>query len=56
VCRGRRHGRGHAGVRALAGGDKRFNDDYGMATTVEDKGDDAVSGDETCTRTPAAPL
>ncbi|MFI9757921.1 RHS repeat-associated core domain-containing protein [Streptomyces sp. NPDC051963] len=26
-------------------------DDYGMAQTVEDKGDDAVSGDETCTRT-----
>ncbi len=26
-------------------------DDYGMAETVEDQGDDAVSGDETCTRT-----
>lgn len=26
-------------------------DDYGMAQTVEDKGDDAVSDDETCTRT-----
>ncbi|WP_326647288.1 polymorphic toxin-type HINT domain-containing protein [Streptomyces sp. NBC_01750] len=26
-------------------------DAYGMAETVEDKGDDAVSGDETCTRT-----
>ncbi|MEV0635021.1 polymorphic toxin-type HINT domain-containing protein [Streptomyces sp. NPDC050619] len=26
-------------------------DGYGMPQTVEDKGDDAVSGDETCTRT-----
>ncbi|MFE3496148.1 polymorphic toxin-type HINT domain-containing protein [Streptomyces sp. NPDC059175] len=26
-------------------------DAYGMAETVEDKGDDAVTGDETCTRT-----
>jgi RHS repeat-associated protein len=26
-------------------------DDYGMPQTVEDQGDDAVSGDETCTRT-----
>ncbi|WP_347560685.1 RHS repeat-associated core domain-containing protein [Streptomyces sp. AcH 505] len=26
-------------------------DDYGMPLTVEDKGDDAVTGDETCTRT-----
>ncbi|MEU6080008.1 RHS repeat-associated core domain-containing protein [Streptomyces sp. NPDC047108] len=26
-------------------------DDHGMAETVEDRGDDAVSGDETCTRT-----
>ncbi|MFJ8794553.1 RHS repeat-associated core domain-containing protein, partial [Streptomyces sp. NPDC102462] len=26
-------------------------DDYGMPQTVEDKGDDAVTGDETCTRT-----
>ncbi|MDO0932943.1 polymorphic toxin-type HINT domain-containing protein [Streptomyces sp. DG2A-72] len=26
-------------------------DEYGMAQTVEDKGDDAVSDDETCTRT-----
>ncbi|MFD9224143.1 polymorphic toxin-type HINT domain-containing protein [Streptomyces sp. NPDC060064] len=26
-------------------------DAYGMADTAEDKGDDAVSGDETCTRT-----
>ncbi|UPZ28860.1 RHS repeat-associated core domain-containing protein [Streptomyces sp. LRE541] len=26
-------------------------DDYGMAETVEDQGDDSVSGDETCTRT-----
>ncbi|WP_078959957.1 RHS repeat-associated core domain-containing protein [Streptomyces sp. NRRL B-24085] len=25
-------------------------DDYGMASTVEDRGDDAVDGDETCTR------
>jgi RHS repeat-associated protein len=25
-------------------------DDYGMASTVEDRGDDAVNGDETCTR------
>ncbi|GAA4827072.1 RHS repeat-associated core domain-containing protein [Streptomyces ziwulingensis] len=25
-------------------------DDYGMPATVEDQGDDAVSGDETCTR------
>ncbi|MFE0040333.1 RHS repeat-associated core domain-containing protein [Streptomyces sp. NPDC059015] len=26
-------------------------DDYGMAATVEDKGDDGVTGDEKCTRT-----
>ncbi|MFE3329358.1 RHS repeat-associated core domain-containing protein [Streptomyces sp. NPDC059176] len=26
-------------------------DDYGMVEAVEDKGDDAVTGDETCTRT-----
>jgi RHS repeat-associated protein len=26
-------------------------DDYGMAATVEDQGDDAVTGDEKCTRT-----
>ncbi|MGC8918252.1 RHS repeat-associated core domain-containing protein [Streptomyces sp. PG2] len=26
-------------------------DDYGMAATVEDRGDDAVTGDEKCTRT-----
>ncbi|SCF61273.1 intein C-terminal splicing region/intein N-terminal splicing region/RHS repeat-associated core domain-containing protein [Streptomyces sp. MnatMP-M17] len=26
-------------------------DDYGMPVTIEDKGDDAVVGDETCTRT-----
>ncbi|GGJ60861.1 polymorphic toxin-type HINT domain-containing protein [Streptomyces brasiliensis] len=26
-------------------------DDYGMPQTVEDQGDDAVTGDETCTRT-----
>ena len=26
-------------------------DDYGMPTTVQDGGDDAVTGDETCTRT-----
>ncbi|MET8964277.1 polymorphic toxin-type HINT domain-containing protein [Streptomyces sp. NPDC004074] len=26
-------------------------DDYGMAQTVEDRGDDAVTGDESCTRT-----
>jgi RHS repeat-associated protein len=26
-------------------------DDYGMAETVEDQGDDAVTGDDTCTRT-----
>ncbi|MCP9205957.1 polymorphic toxin-type HINT domain-containing protein [Streptomyces sp. NEAU-Y11] len=26
-------------------------DDYGMATSVEDSGDDAVKGDETCART-----
>ncbi|MFF3032268.1 RHS repeat-associated core domain-containing protein [Streptomyces rubiginosohelvolus] len=27
------------------------HDDFGMPETVEDRGDDAVSGDETCTRT-----
>ncbi|MEV7142224.1 RHS repeat-associated core domain-containing protein [Streptomyces tauricus] len=30
---------------------KTTYDDYGMAETVEDQGDDAVSGDEKCTRT-----
>lgn len=30
---------------------KTSYDDYGMAETVEDEGDDSVSGDETCTRT-----
>jgi RHS repeat-associated protein len=30
---------------------KTAYDDYGMATTIEDQGDDAVSGDEKCTRT-----
>ncbi|MFF0202137.1 polymorphic toxin-type HINT domain-containing protein [Streptomyces sp. NPDC005017] len=30
---------------------KTAYDDYGMAATVEDLGDDAVSGDEKCTRT-----
>ncbi|MHA5048805.1 RHS repeat-associated core domain-containing protein [Streptomyces sp. SD15] len=30
---------------------KTTYDDYGMADTVEDQGDDAVSGDEKCTRT-----
>ncbi|MGW2492685.1 RHS repeat domain-containing protein [Streptomyces sp. NPDC001606] len=30
---------------------KTTYDDYGMAETVEDEGDDAASGDETCTRT-----
>ncbi|MFJ6539129.1 RHS repeat-associated core domain-containing protein [Streptomyces sp. NPDC091385] len=30
---------------------KTTYDDYGMAETVEDGGDDAVSGDEKCTRT-----
>ncbi|WP_407078335.1 RHS repeat-associated core domain-containing protein [Streptomyces sp. NPDC005435] len=30
---------------------KTTYDDYGMAETVEDEGDDAVSGDEKCTRT-----
>ncbi|WP_309485303.1 RHS repeat-associated core domain-containing protein [Streptomyces sp. WELS2] len=30
---------------------KTAYDDYGMATTVEDQGDDAVTGDEKCTRT-----
>ncbi|MEV4341012.1 RHS repeat-associated core domain-containing protein [Streptomyces sp. NPDC049590] len=30
---------------------KTTYDDYGMATTVEDQGDDAATGDEKCTRT-----
>ncbi|MGJ5752821.1 YD repeat-containing protein [Streptomyces puniciscabiei] len=30
---------------------KTAYDDYGMAETVEDQGDDAVTGDEKCTRT-----
>ncbi|WP_223773175.1 HYD1 signature containing ADP-ribosyltransferase family protein [Streptomyces sp. 135] len=30
---------------------KTTYDDYGMAETVEDNGDDAIPGDETCTRT-----
>ncbi|MFI1414859.1 RHS repeat-associated core domain-containing protein [Streptomyces sp. NPDC020707] len=30
---------------------KTTYDDYGMAATVEDQGDDAVAGDEKCTRT-----
>ncbi|MEU7052553.1 RHS repeat-associated core domain-containing protein [Streptomyces eurythermus] len=30
---------------------KTTYDDYGMAATVEDQGDDAVTGDEKCTRT-----
>ncbi|MGV9761685.1 RHS repeat-associated core domain-containing protein [Streptomyces tricolor] len=30
---------------------KTTYDDYGMATTVQDEGDDAVDGDEKCTRT-----
>ncbi|WP_405444447.1 RHS repeat-associated core domain-containing protein [Streptomyces achromogenes] len=30
---------------------KTAYDDYGMATTVEDQGDDAATGDEKCTRT-----
>ncbi|MEU9992859.1 polymorphic toxin-type HINT domain-containing protein [Streptomyces sp. NPDC048045] len=30
---------------------KTTYDDYGMAETVEDEGDDAVTGDEKCTRT-----